>query len=136
MQVLVVGATAAAGIAIAPAAAQAAALCDPPRPEGAVFYDCESTDTQNKTNMESRAESDGRDLYVTDYANSWNRLKNWDLCTTILFYNAENVQFGKSDQHCYHMTKRENTTASWAEQLTPYEVAHVAYIEIEHSKRG
>ncbi|MCA1679580.1 MAG: hypothetical protein LC777_11850 [Actinobacteria bacterium] len=134
LQALVASATVAAGIGLVPTAAQADVDCAAPPPEGTLYYHCEHTDTGNKTVMGTLATSDGGYVNVIDHALSWNRLKNWDLCSKILFYSAINVKIGESDPHCYHMTKRDEKTESWSEQLTPYEAANIAYIEIEHWK--
>ncbi len=138
MQAAVGSAAVVVGIGLAPAVAHAAdpeVDCSAPRPADALYYDCEETDTQNKTGMRTLATSDGQWLRVTDHAVSWNRLKNWDLCTRVGFYNAANVNIGYSDEHCYHMKKRDTKSDSWQEQLTPYEIANTTYIEIVHWKK-
>lgn len=136
LQALGASATVAAAIVIAPAAAQAddtVMPCAMPTPPEALYYACKQSDTGNKTNMETFATSNGTDLVVEDYANSWNNLVRRRLCTTVKFMNAVHREAGRKEK-CYSL-KNQDTRTTWYYQLTPYEAETVAYLEIEH-KRG
>ncbi len=133
-QVLTAGALATAGIAIAPAAAQAdhqQLPCAMPAPAGTIFSKCERLDPDKKSNMEVAAHWDGKTVTVITYANSWRNVGKRKLCSKVVLYNNVHIDIVDTEEQCETLKKKAHTQKIYTQQFSSWQTAAVDYLDIE-----